>query len=176
LGGIRDSGRVFAVLVIAEALAFHWNWICKRPQDYGADLRERMQNSKGQPTVAYLQAQEKRRRITQIFEEILQEVDVVVTPTLPVAAPGIEEKEIKIGRLRELVRTVLLRYTTPGNLTGLPAISIPCGFSTNHLPIGMQIFGRRHDEATVLRVAHAFEQETPRDSGFPSEDKWSVSA
>lgn len=173
LGGIRDAGRVFAVLVVAEALAFHWNWISKRPQDYGTDLRDRMQNSKDQPTVVYLQAQEKRRRITQVFEGILQKVDVVVTPTLPIAAPRFEEKEIKIGRVREVVRTILLRYTTPGNLTGLPVISLPCGFSANHMPIGMQIFGRRHDESTILRVAHAYEQETPEERGFPSEEKWS---
>ena len=176
LGGVRDAGRVFAVIVIAEALAFHWNWISKRPQDYGADLRERMENSKDQPTVAYLHAQEKRRKITQVFEEILKKVDVVVTPTLPVVATGLEEKEIKIGRLREVVRTVLLRFTPPGNLTGLPAISVPCGFSANHLPIGMQIFGRRYDEATVLRVAYAYEQATPWNRGFPSEEKWSVAA
>jgi aspartyl-tRNA(Asn)/glutamyl-tRNA(Gln) amidotransferase subunit A len=174
LEGARDAGRVFAAIVVAEALAFHWDWISTRPQDYGSDLRERMEKSKDQPTVVYLRAQEKRREITQAFEEILKRVDVVLTPTLPVIAPGLEEKEVKIGRLQEVVRTVLLRFTPLGNLTGLPVISVPCGFSADHLPIGMQIFGRRYDEATVLRVAYAYEQATPWNSVFPSEGKWNV--
>lgn len=167
LEGIRDSGKLFATVVVAEALAYHWNWIRKRPQDYGPDLRERMEKSMNQPTVAYLQAQEKRRRLTGVFEKVLGKVDVLITPTLPVVAPGLEEKEIKIGRFTEVVRVVLLRFTPPGNLTGLPVISVPCGFSTNHLPIGMQIFGRRFDEATLLRAAYAYEQATPWHKMFP---------
>ena len=169
LEGVRDAGRVFAAIVVAEALAFHWDWISKRPQDYGSDLRERLEKSKDQATVVYLQAQEKRRKITQVFEEVLGKVDVVATPTLPVVAPGLEEKEIKIGRLKEVVRTVLLRFTPPGNLTGLPAISIPCGFSREKMPIGMQLLGRSFDEATLLRVAHAYEEATSWHEMFPCE-------
>jgi aspartyl-tRNA(Asn)/glutamyl-tRNA(Gln) amidotransferase subunit A len=93
----------------------------------------------------------------------------VAIPTLPVVAPGLEEKEIKIGSLKEMVRTVLLRFTPPGNLTGLPAISVPCGFSREKMPIGMQLLGRSFDEATLLRVAYAYEQATPWHERFPPE-------
>ena len=171
LKGVRDAGQVFAAIVVAEALAFHWDWLSKRPQDYGSDLRERMQQSMNQATVVYLQAQEKRRKITRVFEEVLRKVDVVAIPTLPVVAPGLEEKEIKFGRFKEVVRTVLLRFTPPGNLTGLPAISVPCGFSREKLPIGMQLLGRRFDEGTLLRVAYAYEQATPWHTLFPAESE-----
>jgi hypothetical protein len=57
LEGVRDAGLVFAAIVVAEALVFHWDWISKRPQDYGSDLRERLEKSKDQAAVVYLQAQ-----------------------------------------------------------------------------------------------------------------------
>jgi aspartyl-tRNA(Asn)/glutamyl-tRNA(Gln) amidotransferase subunit A len=167
LRGIRDTARLVAEITVAEALAFHWNWIRKRPQDYGPDVRERLEKSLDQPTVVYLHAQEKRREVTRIFMEVLEKVDVLVTPTLPVVPPRIAEKKLKIGRRREPVRSILLRFTRPGNLTGLPAISLPCGFTPDRIPIGMQILGRRFDEATLLRVAQAYEQATPWHQIFP---------
>jgi aspartyl-tRNA(Asn)/glutamyl-tRNA(Gln) amidotransferase subunit A len=171
LKGIEDTARLVAEITVAEALSFHWDWIRKRPQDYGADVRERLEMNLAQPTVVYLRAQEKRRQITRIFEEALEKVDVLVTPTLPVIPPGIAEKEIKIGRTTEPVRGVLLRFTRPGNLTGLPAISLPGGFTSDRIPIGMQIFGRRFDEVTLLRVAYAYEQATPWHRMFPTETR-----
>jgi aspartyl-tRNA(Asn)/glutamyl-tRNA(Gln) amidotransferase subunit A len=69
--------------------------------------------------------------------------------------------------MKEDVRPALLRFTRPGNLTGLPAISLPCGSSAEDLPVGLQLIGRRFDEATLLRVAHAFEQATPWHEMFP---------
>ena len=134
LKGIEDTARLVAEITVAEALAFHWNWIRKRPQDYGADVRERLEKSLDQPTVVYLHAQEKRRKITRIFMEVLEKVDVLLTPTLPVVPPLLAEKEIRIGRRKEPVRGILLRFTRPGNLTGLPAISLPCGFSPERIP------------------------------------------
>jgi len=168
LKGIEDTARLVAEITVAEALSFHWDWIRKRPQDYGADVRERLKMNLDQPTVVYLHAQEKRRRVTRIFEEALDKVDVLVTPTLPVVPPLIAEKEIKIGRTTEPVRGVLLRFTRPGNLTGLPAISLPCGFTPDRIPIGMQIIARRFDEATLLRVADAYERATPWHNLFPA--------
>lgn len=167
LKGIEDTARLVAEITVAEALAFHWTRFRKQPQDYGPDLRERMGKSLDQPTVVYLHAQEKRRKITRIFTEVLEKVDVLVTPTLPVVPPLLAENEIRIGRRSEPVRGILLRFTRPGNLTGLPAISLPCGFSSEKMPIGMQLLGRSLDEATLLRVAHAYEEATSWHKVFP---------
>lgn len=169
LPGVEDAARLVAEITVAEALAYHWNWIRKRPQDYAPDVRERMEKNMNQPTVVYLHAQEKRRAITKAFEETLRKVDVLIAPTLPVVPPRIEENEVKVGRSKEPVRAILLRFTRPGNLTGLPVISVPCGFSSENIPIGLQIYGRRFDEATVLRVAQAYEQATPWHKMFPPE-------
>jgi len=169
LKGIEETARLVAEITVAEALAFHWNCLRRRPQDYGPDLRERMEKSVNQPTVVYLQAQEKRREITRTFAEVLEKVDALVAPTLPVVAPLLSEKEIRIARKKEPVRGILLRFTRPGNLTGLPAITLPCGFSPEKMPIGMQLLGRSHDEAKLLRIAQAYEEATPWHEIFPPE-------
>jgi len=169
LKGIEETARLVAEITVAEALAFHWNCLRRRPQDYGPDLRERMEKSVNQPTVVYLQAQEKRREITRTFAEVFEKVDALVAPTLPVVAPPLSEKEIRIARKKEPVRGILLRFTRPGNLTGLPAITLPCGFSPEKMPIGMQLLGRSHDEAKLLRIAQAYEEATPWHEIFPPE-------
>ena len=80
-------------------------------------------------------------------------VDLLAVPTTPVPAPSLDENNGQTTR-------TLTRFTGPFNLTGLPAISIPCGFTKGSLPIGMQLVGRWWDEATVLRAAHAYQQAT----------------
>ena len=167
LKGMRQAGELAATITVGEALAFHWKWLQTRAKDYGADLRERMKLSQNQRTVEYLQAQQKRRAYFERFIQAFESVDVLAAPTLPVVPPLIGQKEILWGRAKEDVRAALLRLTRPGNLTGVPVISLPCGFSQENLPIGLQLFGRLFDEATLLRVAYAYEQATPWHRMFP---------
>lgn len=167
LPGIKEAGHLVGVITVGEALAYHSDWLRKRAKDYGPDVRARMEGNENQRTVEYLQAQEKRRKLTESFERVFEKVDVLAAPTLPVLAPLIDQKEIDWGGRKEDVRAALLRFTRPGNLTGLPAISLPCGSSREDLPIGLQLFGHRYDEATLLRVAYAFEQATPWHEMFP---------
>mgnify|MGYP001246061642 CR=1 FL=1 len=94
-------------------------------------------------------------------------VHLLLTPTLPVVAPFVEQNEIKIGKSTIDVRLALLSLTRPGNLSGLPAISIPCGLSPERLPIGLQLIGHRFGEAEVLRAAYAYEQATEWHRRFP---------
>ena len=165
--GMKEAVSLVALITVGEALSYHWKWLKKRSSDYGADVRERMKLNENQRTVDYLQAQEKRRLYTQSFLEIFDSVDVLVAPSLPVPPPLIGQKEISWGRTKEDVRAALLRMTRPGNLTGLPAISLPCGLTADGLPVGLQILGRHCDEPTLLRVAHAYEQATPWHTMFP---------
>jgi aspartyl-tRNA(Asn)/glutamyl-tRNA(Gln) amidotransferase subunit A len=165
--GMKEASLLVGVITVGEALSYHWNWLRSRAKDYGADVRERMEANWNQRTVEYLQAQEKRRMYTQAFVKVFESVDVVATPTLPVLPPLIGQREISWGRTREDVRAALLRMTRPGNLTGLPSISLPCGFTAANLPVGLQLIGRHHDEATLLRVAYAYEQATPWHKMFP---------
>ena len=81
-------------------------------------------------------------------------------PTLPIAAPRIGEKEVIIGGEKETVRSALVRLNRPANLTGHPAISIPCGFTRGGLPIGLQLIGPHWSEARLLSIALAYEDAT----------------
>jgi aspartyl-tRNA(Asn)/glutamyl-tRNA(Gln) amidotransferase subunit A len=85
---------------------------------------------------------------------------VIVSPTLPTFSPRVGDVWVQSGDLREHVIDAFLRFNIPYDLTGLPAISIPCGFTSTGLPIGLQIAGKAFDETTVLRVANAYEQST----------------
>ncbi len=166
---MKETTRLAADITAAEALAYHSKWLERRAESYGADVRAHLEEGKSIPALVYLQAQQLRRRYTEELEACLESVNVLAAPTLPVVAPGIEENEVRTGRSAENVRPALLRLTRPGNLTGLPAISVPCGFSKDGLPVGLQLIGRRFDEATVLRVAYAYERATPWHKQFPPE-------
>jgi len=167
LKGMEETADLAAWITVAEALTFHWTWLEKRPQDYGDDLRTRLEGSKYMTAAAYVQAQERRRAYADRLIQALKSVDLLVAPSLPVTAPRIGENEVKIGRTREDTRLALLRLTRPGNLAGLPAISVPCGFSSDGLPVGLQIIGGPREESTVLRVAYHYEQATSWHRAFP---------
>ncbi len=167
LKGMNETAELASEITVGEALAYHWNWIQKRPGDYGADVRNRLEESRDQPSVVYLQAQARRRAYRRRFIETMSSVDLVAVPTLPLVATPIDEDDVLIGRTRENVRLALLRLTRPGNLTGLPAISVPCGFSTEGLPVGLQLMGKPDGEAVLLRAAYAYEEATPWHVQFP---------
>jgi aspartyl-tRNA(Asn)/glutamyl-tRNA(Gln) amidotransferase subunit A len=168
---LDETSGLAGIITLAESLVYHHPWILKRPDDYGLDLRTRFKEGMEITALAYLQSQEARCAYTQEFENALQSVDIVVGPTLPVAAPRMEEGEVLAGRSKENVRMALLRLTRPGNLTGLPAISLPSGFTREGMPTGLQMIGRRMDERTVLRAAFALEQATPWHKVFPPDSE-----
>jgi aspartyl-tRNA(Asn)/glutamyl-tRNA(Gln) amidotransferase subunit A len=83
---------------------------------------------------------------------------VLLAPATPITAPGIDERQTALGDGPSDIRSALIRLTRPFNFSGHPACSVPCGFSSAGLPIGMQIVGRPFDETTVLRVADAYQR------------------
>jgi aspartyl-tRNA(Asn)/glutamyl-tRNA(Gln) amidotransferase subunit A len=103
-----------------------------------------------------------RRRSLEEFGHALGEVDVLLTPTVPIAATEIGQREVETNGHSEHVFSVLTRLTGPTNLNGLPSLSVPCGFTSSGLPIGLQLIGRPFDEATLYRYAHAYEAEVNR--------------
>jgi aspartyl-tRNA(Asn)/glutamyl-tRNA(Gln) amidotransferase subunit A len=103
----------------------------------------------------YLKAQQVRTLILRDYDRAFEQVDVVAMPTSPTAA-------FKIGeRVADPLQMYLADvFTVSANLAGLPAISVPCGFTGARLPVGLQLTGQRFDEATLLRVADAYERDT----------------
>jgi aspartyl-tRNA(Asn)/glutamyl-tRNA(Gln) amidotransferase subunit A len=115
---------------------------------------------------AYRYANARRRGMLAIdeFDHALQGVDVLLTPTLPIVATEIGQREVSIGDYEESVRSALTRYTGPTNLTGHPSLSIPCGTTASGLPVGLQLIGRHFDEASLYRFGHAYEEAMAQDN------------
>ena len=131
-----------------------------RDEGFGAEVKRRIMLgtyalSAGYYDAYYLKAQKVRTLLTRDFDEAFKKVDAIVTPTSPTAA-------FKLGEKVDDPLAMYLAdiYTVTADLAGIPGISIPCGETHEKLPIGLQILGRHFDEATILRVAHAYEQAT----------------
>src|SRR5712692_7837824 len=129
-----------------------------RDEGFGAEVKRRIMLgtyalSAGYYDAYYLKAQKVRTLLTRDFEEAFRKVDAIVAPTSPTAAFRLGEKSND-----PLAMYLADIYTVTASLAGIPGISIPCGETREHLPIGLQILGKHFDEATILRVAHAYEQ------------------
>jgi aspartyl-tRNA(Asn)/glutamyl-tRNA(Gln) amidotransferase subunit A len=147
-------------ILFSEASAFHRPYLGERAHDYTADVRSLLLAGLFLPAVEYLNALQARRIIRREWAKVFQEIDILIAPTTPVTATKFGDKDADVpGGPRPLVRAYL-DLTLPFNLTGYPAISVPCGFSKAGLPIGMQLVGRPFSESIVLRAVHQYQQET----------------
>jgi len=146
-------------LQTAEAYAYHAEFASRSPELYQPETLRRIRRGE---EISAAEVEQSRRELKQIRSEthkIFEGVDVLVTPTAPVPAAAINELKQNPELLRPY-ELLLLRNTRPVNVWGLPAISVPCGFTTAGLPIGLQIIGPQWREDTVLQVAYAYEQAT----------------
>jgi aspartyl-tRNA(Asn)/glutamyl-tRNA(Gln) amidotransferase subunit A len=147
------------ITIRSESYAVHRETLLIYSELYDIEVRDRLLLGEDIKVYEYVQSQQIKHFAQREFLKILENVDVLVTPTLPILPPDINQREVYIKGNGEHVRDALLRLTSPSNFTGFPSISIPCGFSEAGLPIGMQIIGRPFDEANLYRFAYAFEQE-----------------
>jgi aspartyl-tRNA(Asn)/glutamyl-tRNA(Gln) amidotransferase subunit A len=143
-------------IMVGEAASWHATWLRERPQDYGADVLQRIQGGLLLRATEYLHSQQMRSLIQQDFATAFEHVDVVLGPTVPLVAPRIGRTFEPGGPHNMAPRAIANRVTIPCNLTGMPAISVPCGFSDG-LPVGLQIMGPAFAEPVVLRAAAAYE-------------------
>jgi aspartyl-tRNA(Asn)/glutamyl-tRNA(Gln) amidotransferase subunit A len=149
---------IFAI-ELASSTAYHDVSLRKGlTPHFQKDVRSLVEIGRFVTAADYLKAEQLRAVLIEDFNQALQKVDVIVGPTTPITAWKSGEWHVKVGGRDESVLAASWRFTFPYNLTGLPAISIPCGFDRDGLPIGLQIAGRAFDEPTVLRVAHAYER------------------
>src|SRR5699024_7138015 len=148
------------VTSLSEASAIHHSDMLTRPDDFGHDIRMLFELGELPSAVDYLQAQQIRRQLKQEFAKAFEEVDVMMMPTLPVLPNDIGEDWADLnGKKVDLIDNII-RFTGPGNLTGLPGLSVPCGFSKG-LPVGLQIMGPAFGEAAILNAGYAFEKTNP---------------
>ncbi len=152
----------------AEADDLMEMYLKSRSEGFGQEVKRRIMIgtyalSSGYYDAFYKKAQQVRTLIKNDFEQVFKTVDIVVTPTAPTPAFALGEK---IDDPLQMYLTDI--FTLSVNLAGVPGISVPCGFTSEELPIGLQLIGRHFDEETILKVAHAFEQSTEWHQRKPS--------
>jgi aspartyl-tRNA(Asn)/glutamyl-tRNA(Gln) amidotransferase subunit A len=153
------SNDTTATILSAEAYAYHQENASRAPDLYQPETLKRIRAGAEISSVAYVRSRRQLDQLRRSAPRIFDAVDLVVTPTTPVPPFTISELLADPDTLRAK-EILMLRNTRPFNLLGLPTISVPCGFSQAGLPIGMQITGPPGGEATVLRLAYAYERET----------------
>ena len=152
----------FSTIISAEAAAVHGPLIQTKGSDYSQQVLSAVGPGAFITSGALFKAQQARSAITRGMNEVLDKVDVLLTPAVPfVAWPLSAEGYNSLGDTTVEAITKLAFTTAAFNLTGHPAISVPCGLNSEGLPIGLQIAGRAFDEETVIQVAHAYEQLAP---------------
>ncbi|QDY82685.1 amidase [Paenibacillus polymyxa] len=148
---IKHVPEATMAIMMAEMYSIHEKWMEKKSDDYGQDVRMFLESSKDIPASIYLQSQRARQLVTDDFLNAMSGIDVLLTPATPNTAPYPDDQA---GALR------LTTFTLPTNLTGMPSLSMPCGFSPSGLPVNMQLIGRHFEEAEVLGIGYAYELAT----------------
>ncbi|MDE0824256.1 MAG: amidase [Dehalococcoidia bacterium] len=154
----NQSQAISSTVLMAEATAYHRDLLEKDGHQLYEPVRQRLEAGLFISAAEYLRAQQARSIFDQQGRRLLDEVDLLAGPTEPITAPEILASKVMAGEQEVGVVGALTQYTRPYNINGFPAISVPCGFSDDGMPIGLQLAGRPFDELTVLRAAHAYEQ------------------
>ncbi len=156
---LHEANEAATHISVAESRHVHQvaGYFPARASEYSDDVRQRLEAGVQVPATKYLEGLDVRKRIRSEFEAAFQEVDAIVGPTVPVPAPPIGVEQVHIAGEDIAIRPALVGLNRPANFTGLPAISVPCGFTRSGLPVGLQLIGRAFDEATLLRIAYCYE-------------------
>ena len=144
---------------VAESQAYHAKWFAERREDYGADLQTTL-SSPIPDTLGLADAYRASYDVKESFRRVFETVDLLVTPTTMRPASVIGEEQVEVEGIKMPPGSAFASLTMPFNIAGLPAISVPCGFSGDGLPIGLQIAGGPFEEGKVLRAAAAYEAAT----------------
>jgi aspartyl-tRNA(Asn)/glutamyl-tRNA(Gln) amidotransferase subunit A len=151
---LREAAQANTLMTQADGAAFHRERLKEHPDWFGADVRQRLETGAGFTSSEYSLARRTQSEAKRKLALFFRNFEALILPTTAISAPVLEgEDALERARL-------LTRLTSPFNLTGLPALSVPCGLTRARLPIGLQIVSRAWNEYGVLRLGHAFEQAT----------------
>jgi len=148
----RDAAMANGLMTPSDGAAFHHQRLAENPQGFGRDVLKRLQTGAAYSSTEYSLARRMQTILRCQFNYFFNEYDLLITPTTPITAP-VRGSADAVERAR-----LLTRFTAPFNLTGLPALSIPCGWSSKKMPIGLQIVGKSGAELKVLLAGELYEQ------------------
>jgi len=148
---LKYAGAAQPVIMLSEAFAYHARKLRSKPKEFGDMVRARFRMGGLFTAGEYVQAQRVRHVLKREFAAALQQVDLIASPTMSNPAPAFNNVDV-------MTTARMPSFTGPYNLTGMPAISVPCGFTNAGLPVGLQLAGKPFDEPTVLRAAYTYQQ------------------
>jgi Asp-tRNA(Asn)/Glu-tRNA(Gln) amidotransferase A subunit family amidase len=158
---VENAGAVSKCITDMDGAAVHYERLKTRISEYDHNTRVRLLTAILTPAQAYYKAQKVRTLIRDAVLEALEEVDVIVLPTSPTVAPLLpEEAGIKSQEDARSRIAGVRNFTGAFNVAGVPALSIPCGFSADNLPLSLQLVGKPMSDGLLMRVAHAYQQAT----------------
>lgn len=160
---LEESNSLSTAMALAEATRYHQSrgFYPARAGEYGEDVRGRLELGSKVTAVDYLQAREAQIALTRDFDAAFEQVDAIVAPATPIPAPRLGETEVMVGGRMEPIRSLLVGVNRPADFTGHPAMAVPCGFTRERLPVGLQLIGPRWGEEKLLAIAAAFEATNP---------------
>lgn len=147
----RQAAMANGLMTTSDAAAFHHQRLVEQPQGFGKDVLTRLQTGAAYTSTEYALARRTQTELRHQFIHFFEAFDLLLMPTVPIPAPFRGADAVERARL-------LTRFTAPFNLSGLPALSLPCGYTQQGLPIGLQLVGAPWAETKVLRAAYAYEQ------------------
>lgn len=158
LPDLDEARTLMWAISAAEAADYHRSWLREHGEAYHPVVRSLLEVGEFLPAVDYVRAQRVRRRVCEELGQLLDGLDALLIPAVPVSAYRIGQRALTVADVEEDVLRVITRFTPLFNLTGNPALVLPCAFSVAGLPLGLQIVGRPFAEARVFRIARAFER------------------
>lgn len=151
---LREAALANALMTQADGAAFHRERLKEHPDWFGEDVRQRLETGAGFTSSEYAIARRTQAEVRRRCDILFETYDALILPTTPIPAPVLEgENAVERARL-------LTRFTAPFNLTRLPALSVPCGFTNDGLPIGLQVVSRAWNESGVLRIGYTYQEAT----------------
>src|SRR5215208_2763445 len=158
---LQEAAVANKLMTQSDGAAVHRDRLKEHPEMFGEDIRRRLEDGAKTSSTEYILARRTQAEVKKRFEQFFESFDYLILPTTPIPAPTIEGHDAveQAGRLT--------RFTAPFNLAGLPALSIPCGFTKEGLPIGLQIVSRPWAEAKALNAGYAYEQSTDWHNSVP---------
>lgn len=158
---MREAALARKTIALSDAATVHRDRLKEHPEMFGDDIRRRLEEGVKTTATEYVLARRTQAEVSKRCELFFNSYEFLITPTTPIAAPAIDGHDAveQAGKL--------MSFTGPFNLTGLPALSLPCGFTKDGLPIGMQIVSRAWGDAKALNAGYAYEQATEWHKSFP---------
>ena len=165
---LNDSISISGTILLTEAAEIHLDNLRERADDFDPAVRGRLEEGAMTPAVSYIAAQRARTEFNRAIAEAMQTYDILLAPTTALGAPKLGDRVVDVGGVQEAKLAIMPRLTRPHNICGIPTVSVPCGFTSDGLPIGMQLAARSFEDALALQVADAYEQATDWHTRHPA--------